>query len=206
MMFGLGPGKKDQREAFWAWIVKNRALIDRDVRTLSKGSEPSNLITRVLGERLRRVHPDLVHELGVDADGLVEIIVSCDGIRSAFPDASALVGAAPLVAGFKFTAFRPRVDPSVRLGIGGMDLCLEQVGYISWPEKEKLGLEVFINATADEGALKAAAFILLDMALGEFDVGTGIGTIEVKSGVSSEAKPLTELASEFDAFRGATVH
>ena len=83
----------------------------------------------------------------------------------------------------------------------GHSVSFEQVRYRSLPEGQKLGLDLFIDIDAEEKHLTMMGFILLDMALGEFDVATGIGSVVIRAGSPTDAKPLSELPGEFDAFR-----
>ena len=93
------------------------------------------------------------------------------------------------------------------LGMFDKEIRFRQVRYDSWAEDEKLGIKLHIAVDGlDEDQLDALTFILLDMALGEYDVATGLGTIEVEMGRSTAAKPLSELAGEFDAFHARTLH
>ena len=205
MMFGLGRRKKDPIALFWDWFLANSTAIERDARAVTSSTPASKLIIQDLGGRLAQVNPDMVHEIGVSSDGSVELVVSADGIRAAFPAVSALVGAAPRLPAFKFTAFRPRVG-SMGLRMYGRDVGFEQVRFRSFPEGDRLGLDLFIDVEATADEIRGIGFILLDMALGEYDVGTGVGSIEFQAGAPDDARPLENLAAEFDAFRAQTVH
>ena len=78
---------------------------------------------------------------------------------------------------------------------------------MSEEDGDKLGLTVFFDIPSPlPRELIGAGFILLDTVLGEFDVETGISHIEFAAGRPAEAKPLSVLAEEYDAFRAATVH
>jgi hypothetical protein len=204
-MFGFGQRKKDPISRFWEWFAANRDVIERDVRAVSSTHPASDLILHKLGGRLAQTHPDVVHEIGVHGDGQVELIISAGGIKAAFPTVSALIGAAPSLPGFKFTAFRPRVGPR-QLQIRGKTVGFDQVRFRASPEGDHLGLELFIDAELDPMELRTFGYLLLDAALGEYDVETGIGSIGIQAGVPEDARPLADLPGEFDAFRADTVH
>jgi hypothetical protein len=204
-MFGFDRRRKDPVAEFWDWFTTNGAAIERDARAVSNATPASKLIVQDLGMRLARVSPDVVHEIGISPEDLVELIISADGLAAAFPAVSALVGAAPQLRNFKFTAFRPREGP-VQLNIYGKQVGFEHARYRANPEGDRFGLDVFIDVEGTAHEIGTIGFLLLDAALGEYDVGTGIGSIEFHAGAPEDAKPLDELASEFDAFRAATVH
>jgi hypothetical protein len=93
------------------------------------------------------------------------------------------------------------------LGMFGQQITFAQVRYEAWPEDERLGVKLHVAVNGVEGEeLDAMAFILLDMALGEYDVATGLGTIEAAIGRPDNAKPLKELAAEFDAYHRPSLH
>jgi hypothetical protein len=54
---------------------------------------------------------------------------------------------------------------------------------------------------ADESVMKNIGYLLLDEALGEYDVETRVGTIEFRIGRPKQKIPnIQELAAEFDKF------
>jgi hypothetical protein len=198
--------RRDPVAGFWRWFETNAPAIAADVRGLKRRPKASRLTTHDLTARLRRIHPMLVHEVGVDADGDVELIVSADGNRAAFDAVLRTVGAAPVLPGFKVTAFRRRAEPEIVLGMFGQEVRLEDIRYEAWPEDDRMGVRLYIPFDLDEPERHAMGFVLLDMALGEFDVETGLGSIEFASGRPREARRLNALAAEFDAFRSPTLH
>ena len=73
------------------------------------------------------------------------------------------------------------------------------------PDGGKAGITVFIRGyEAEQGKIyKGIAFLMLDQALGEYDVETKVGFIQVKpfSAESElEKKPIKELTKVFDDF------
>ena len=199
--------KPDPVAAFWRWFARNADRIAAEVRALRQDEQASGLTTAEMARRLQKIHPSLTHEIGSDADWPIELIISADGDLEGFPAVTRTVGAAPALPGFQFTAFRKRVGPEFMLGMFGHEIRFRQVRYESWPEDDRLGVRLHIAVEGlEDDELDAMAFILLDMALGEYDVATGLGGIEVATGSPTNAKPLTELAAEFDAYRAPTVH
>jgi hypothetical protein len=68
---------------------------------------PTNRFADELAAQLHRIDPQLTFETRV-ATSEHELIVSADGIWSAFPTVERLVAGAPPIPGWKITAFRPR--------------------------------------------------------------------------------------------------
>ena len=204
-LFGFLRG--DPVAAFWRWFAKHADGIAAEVRALREDQPASTLTTDEMARRLQKIHPSLTHEIGSDADWPIELIISADGDLDGFPAVTRTVSAAPPLPGFHITAFRKRVGPDFMLGMFGQEIRFRQVRYESWPDEDRLGVKLYIAVGGlDEDQLDAMAFILLDMALGEYDVATGLGAVEVATGRPTAAKPLSELAAEFDAYHAPTVH
>ena len=73
------------------------------------------------------------------------------------------------------------------------------------PDGKKAGITVFIRGyqTGQEETYKAITFLMLDQALGEYDVETKVGFIQVKPFSAEnglEKKPLKEITKIFDDF------
>jgi hypothetical protein len=191
---------KDDVAAFWRWFEANTGKIRKGVER-----QDHDLIIRKLGDRLSKVHPTVVHEIGKPDDDTVELIISADGLREALPAVLALARAAPKLPGFLITAFRPRW-PTQGLQVLDRKITGDDVRYRSEIDGEKLDLVVFINGDFTERERQMIGFLMLDQALGEYDVMTGVGAVGFESIAPPDARPLADLAAEFDAFRSATTH
>ena len=197
----------DPVAGFWRWFAKHADQIGREVRALREDQPATALTTRELTRRLQKIHPSMTHEIGSDADWPIELIISADGDLDAFGAVTRTVGAAPPIPGFRITAFRKRMGTDFLLGMFDREIQFRQVRYDSWPEDGLLGVKLYIAVEGlDEDQLDALAFMLLDMALGEYDVAMGLGTVDVATGRPTSAKPLGQLAEEFDDFHTKTVH
>ncbi|HWW25481.1 MAG TPA: hypothetical protein VNZ85_06245 [Caulobacter sp.] len=191
---------KDNIAAFWRWFQANADDIWKGVER-----QDHDLIITKLGDRLSKVHPTIVHEIGKPDEDTVELIISADGMKEALPAVLALTRDAPKLSGFLITAFRPR-RPRQALKILDRDITGEDVRYRSEFDGEKLNLVVFIDGDFTERERSLIGFLMLDQALGEYDVMTGVGTVRFESIAPPEVRPLADLAAEFDGFRGATTH
>ena len=202
MMFGFG---KDQKKEFWRWLANHRQQIHDEIK--GPGSSVSQYwsITE-LARRLGAVDAALVHEIGMADSSTIELVVSADGIKSAFPAVIDLVKSAPGLDGFKITAFRPRCADGFQLEVAGQVVTDDLLTYRLTPEDHSLGLELFIDCDLDQQLQSMIGFLSLDQRLGEYDVATGLGWIEFAAGRPSDALPITQLANDFDSRRGITSH
>lgn len=191
---------KDSVADFWRWFEANSRRIKAGVER-----QDHELIIKKISEKLSKVDPGIVHEIGKSDDNTVELILSADGLKDVLPAVLALSRAAPELPGFRFTAFRPRW-PALQLEILNRQVTGEDLRYRSEFDGEKLDLLVFIEGDFTERERLMVGFLMLDQALGEYDVMTGVGSISFEAGAPPDAKPLCDLASEFDALRSATTH
>lgn len=196
----------DPIDRFWAWVLANRSGVVAEVQAFGTDGASSNLAVSELGDRLKRIDPGLAHEVGMADPGTLEIVISAEGFRELFPTVLEVVKRAPDVSGLKVTAFRQR-NPGMSLEVLAQTMTAEDVSYVSQREGEKIGLDVFFDVDLDERARTMIGFLMLDMALGEYDVGTALGSIEFQEGrPPADAKRLSELAEEVDAARTGMTH
>ena len=199
-MFGWLRKQNDVAD-FWRWFEKNADRIRKAVERLDHA-----VIVHELGRQIAKVAPGVVHEIGKPDDRTVELILSADGIRDSSPGVLALMAAAPRLEGFLFTAFRPR-RPGMVLNIAGREIGADQIRYVAEPDGDVLHLRLFIAGGLTDHERTTVGFLMLDQALGEYDVMTGVGAIHFEDGSGPpEAEPLTALPARFDAFRAATTH
>src|SRR5262249_23226597 len=156
-----------------------------------------------LAAEMHKVHPSLTFEFGPKENGRREFVVSADGIKDAFPKVESLYAAAPTMAHWTFIKFRPRREP-FDIDYAGVSVKADAVSVLLQPDGQKAGLTVFIPGY-NEGAHEiyaGIAFLLLDQALGEYDVETRVGFVDVKapSPNLADARSLKELPKAFDDF------
>lgn len=192
--------KEDGVVAFWRWFEKNAAKI-----RIGVDAQDHEVIIRQLGEQIAKARPGVVHEIGMPDDDTVELIFSADGFWDAIPGVLALINGAPRIEGFVFTAFRPR-RPAPSLIVLDQDVAGDDLHYLSSLDGDRMDLTVFVPGDGDDRARATIGFLMLDQALGEYDVMTGLGRIDFVGEPLEGAKPLTALAEEFDAFRAQTAH
>lgn len=177
--------------SFWNWFAGNTKALAR----IKTGNEP---ITVELTRRLQQVHPDLVWELSTQGR---EFIVSADGLRSAFPAVKSLVKAAPRLKGWKIVAFRPR-RKAAQVTFGGVTLGPNEVFFRVTKGRR---LEILHPSKVNPGNdVTAVVFLLLDQVLGEYDVETQIGDLEIQplaGKPTPDLRPLTKLSAVVDGWK-----
>lgn len=191
----------DPTDAFWAWVVENRSEIVAEVQSFQTGVAGSDLAISQLGARLGRIDPGLVHEVGMADPDTLDVVISAEGVTELFAKVLEVVNRAPKVSGLKATPFRQRA-PGSSLEVVGQKMTADDVSYVSFRQGKRIGLDVFFDVDLDEHARGMVGFLMLDMTLGEYDVGTALGSIEFREGRAPVgAKRLTELSHEVDAVR-----
>lgn len=179
---------------FWQWFQKNEML-------LFNFEEDQERIFRQLIREMRKVNSNLTFEFGPKEEGRREFIISADGIKAAFPKVESLYEAAPPLPRWKFIKFRPRRAPS-DINYAGTLVKAQSVLVEVEPGEGKVHLTVFIPGYTQSAyqAYATIAYLLLDQALGEYDVETYVGGIEIESAsdTSPDACSLEALTERFD--------
>jgi hypothetical protein len=181
---------------FWKWFQNNEAMLfdfERDQEAV---------FDRLAGE-MHKVHPSLTFEFGPKENGRREFVISADGIKDAIPSVESLYAAAPALERWQFIKFRPRRNP-FDIEYGGVSVKASSVSVLLEPDGQKAGITVFIPGYTQEGhnTYAGIAFLLLDQALGEYDVETRVGFIDVKAPARTSVQTLSlqELPNAFDDY------
>jgi hypothetical protein len=178
---------------FWRWFSENeRELFDFE-------TDRERLFDRLAAE-LGKVDPDLTFELG-PKDAQREFVISAGGIKRAFPVVSALVAAAPRYQRWKIIGFRPRRRPSA-VELAGKRIDSKDVRFTLLDDGKTAGIYLFIPGYSEKDAyMKQIGYLLLDEALGEYDVESKLGLIKMlapETTTQGERHPLSELPALFD--------
>ena len=183
---------------FWRWFQANESRLYDFEKDREK-------IFDELGTQLHRIRPELTFEFGPQRDGKREFVISADGIKDAFPAVITLVDAAPSLSRWKITKFRPRRGFQSPVTLNGFRLAPDQVRFTIGPDGEKAGLTLFIDGydPAEREKFATAVYLMLDQTLGEYDVETKVGFIELESATApsrSVKQPFSSLAESFDGW------
>ncbi|MBU8732316.1 hypothetical protein KM915_19880 [Cytobacillus oceanisediminis] len=196
-MFKKLFGKNFTAADFWIWFEKN----SQDYYQLKE--EKLNSLFYKLDKQLSKINEDIAFEFSADLiDGKREFIISADGILSAFTDVIDLVEKAPKLDGFKIIAFRPKSDVDDISTIEYEDISLgpDDVFFTYRKNGDTLDIVLYLKGyDSDFEEWENAAFILLDTIIGEYDVATKIGSIDMLPYKGSpKLKPILELPSLID--------
>ncbi len=164
-------------------------------------------MTLEIGEAFDMLGDGLSFEYGKAEDGIYEFTVSAEGMRENIPGVLAAVESAPEIEGWRLIAFRPRNPrfPTLAVRMGDAYVEPDNVWYRIVEAGERVDLVVAIEGLAAEnkGSMGQAVFILLDQALGEYDVMTKLRYVDFEAlppGPGRHGlKPLTEIPADFDA-------
>jgi hypothetical protein len=130
-------------------------------------------------------------------------VISADGLKGAFPAVVSLAKAAPELPRWQVTAFRARRTLINIVEIGGKCVDPDDVRFSLLDNGKIAGIHLFIPGFREgDVALTQIAYLMLDEALGEYDVETRLGLIKILSPetrTDSERYPFAELPALFDA-------
>ena len=195
--FGLFTGCSGgtPEQDFWVWFENSQ-------ETLFNFQKDQERIFDPLGTQLHIVNPNLTFEFAPIEDGRREFTISADGIKAAFPAVESLYAAAPPLPRWKILKFRQRREPT-DISFKGVRASARSVLVVVDPGVEKSNLTVFVPgySVAQRNTYMSIVFLMLDQALGEFDVETRVGKIEVAdaSQATEKAGGLDTLPATFDA-------
>jgi hypothetical protein len=182
------------QQTFWQWFSDHEGELFEFERNQEQ-------IFDQLAARLRKVDPDLTFEFGPKREKR-EFVISAGGIKRAFPEVSALVAAAPSLRRWRVTAFRPRRPPPNVVEFRGKRVDPKDVQFSLLDNGKIAGIYLLIPGFREEDAdLKQIGYLLLDDALGEYDVESKLGLIKMlapEAHTSGDRHPFSELPRLFD--------
>lgn len=196
-MFSLFKADATPEQEFWKWFQKKETA-------LFAFEKDQDAVFGELSAQMKKVNESLTFEFGPVKNGKREFVVSADGNKKAFPAAEKLFAAAPKLDRWVFVKFRPRREP-MGIEYGGVKLKADDVFCTVEPDRGKAGISMFIRGyeAQKHDTYAGICFLMLDQALGEYDVETRVGFVETKpfsAHSELEKKPVKELAKIFDEF------
>ena len=203
VLFPMGLFAKDTDEVlFWKWFSNNQTRFEHFERD-------KDALISDLSEKIHAYKKGLVFEIGAKKDGVREFVISADGIKDLFPAVSRLAATAPKLTNWKITAFRPRMDDYSRFTVeyGGRKFDPKEIWFYSRVVDGHFDVILYhpLYRDEDRNLIISGTYILLDMALGEYDVVTGIRQLDhqlLPADPKAEGlKPYSELRTAFDEFK-----
>ncbi|WP_404355660.1 hypothetical protein [Methylotuvimicrobium sp. KM1] len=194
--------KETEEQRFWKWFQKNESKIYQ----FENNQEP---VLDEISEQLSKYKEGVVFEISQEQNGKREFIISADGLKELFPAVKTLKEAAPSFKKWSIVAFRPRMDNYARfkLDYAGKEFDPANIWIYYRIQDGYFDLIIYHREYSEEerNAFISGAYILLDMALGEYDVVTGIRYIDhqrLPANPETEGlKPFSELRKIFDEYR-----
>ena len=167
--------RKPPAEQFWSWFVKNES------RLLDLPGEP---LVLEAGNRIRKSFPGIMFEVGPADQRPRELIISADGISENVSAVEAIADAAPPLDAWTITRFRPPHDGYAKsmLHFGPVSLGKDTIRTkLTRKQDGRPDVDLYLqgfDADAPEAQIyQGAAFILLDKALGEYNVICLVGEV-----------------------------
>ncbi len=183
---------------FWKWFTEN------EERLYNFQNDQMKIFNETAKE-LNKINRYLVFEFGVKEGEKREFVISANGMKEAFPAVEALYYAAPKLERWDFIKFRPRRDDIIDIQISDVKVKADEVYFKLFPnyETHKIDIVLYLpNYSRDKKQIyDNIAILFLDEALGEYDVETKIGFIEIDDKNAADfdkAQPLKELPQVFD--------
>ncbi len=183
---------------FWKWFTENE-------ERLYNFQDDQMKIFNETAKELNKINRYLVFEFGVKEGEKREFVISANGMKEAFPAVEALYYSAPKLERWDFIKFRPRRDDIIDIQIADVKVKADEVYFKLFPnyETHKIDIVLYLpNYSKDKKQIyDNIAILFLDEALGEYDVETKIGYIEIDDKSAKdfdEALPLKKLPEVFD--------
>jgi hypothetical protein len=186
--------KSDSEGHFWKWFSAHSD------EYYNYPAEKQEILFDKISKELMKVNQGLTFEFGpIDSNGKRELVISADGIRSVFPSVISLVKKAPKFEKWKITAFRQRME-DYEIQFGKVKLGRKDVLFTYEKDGNKIDITLFVNGYQKSGEYDQAVYLLLDSILGEYDVETQIGCIDInpQNGRENSLLSISELPKIVD--------
>lgn len=170
-------------EQFWKWFESNSDSIKNLRRNHRK-------VIEGLQSELSKVSEGLTFEVGSKESYGHDFVVSADGMPERFSSVIRLVGAAPALPAWRIIPFRQPKGSHFTIEFGGHKLSPDELWFAATPNAYLLDLTFYVKGLArrNRELIMGATLIALDTALGEFDVETKIGRIDLDSAPRNPSK------------------
>lgn len=183
---------------FWAWFQQN----EDEIFNFESNQE---VVFDKLAARMQKINPSLTFEFGPKEAGVRDFVISADGIKDAFPSVEKLYAAAPELKKWKVLKFRPRREP-FDIKYQGISVQAASVTVSIKRDGLKAAITVLIPGytKSKHETYAGIAFLILDQALGEYDVETRVGAIDVAAPSEhyGQVRSLADLPKAFDELLG----
>ena len=187
-------------DIFWDFFVENKSEIEQF-------EQNPDGVCDAIGKVLSSVAPELDFEMGKHPDGYFEFILIAGGVYNNIEKVVEVYNAAPEIKNWVVVPFRPRQFLSP-LEFPDRVYDPADFYYQSCVVEDRTCVKIHIKDYTPEAEAEfgSIAFMFMDIILGEFDVMTKIGVVEMDflpdNPIGIGLKPLSALAEEIDARYG----
>jgi len=196
--------KRDAYKDFWKWFIANEPA-------LFASSDPMSEVYQELYARLQKVHETLVFETDAKPSEVRELTISADGAHEGIEHVEALVDAAPTLPRWKIIRFRSR-NPNLignSIEVDGVKVSTSDIEYefglfeVKNSKMPIIGITLYMKGCTEppSDAYMTIGFIMLDGAIGEYDMAMKVGPIEFKpweAKPQGKREPFEHLSHHFD--------
>src|SRR5215203_2156385 len=144
----LGLLKKgDPIDKFWNWFKEN----EKRLRKFEE--DPDKYLTEVL-THVKKIQSGLAIEFEPPKNGIINMTISADGDRNLFTVVQNIVDKVPTIEGWKFIAFRQRVNletvKGMKLKAADHELDPEKMKFFPIINSDTLDLIIYANGVTEE--------------------------------------------------------
>jgi len=182
---------------FWKWFQLNETDFLKVVKT--KKDYDKDFFSK-LGPKLNELRSGFFFLAGMLDDDTAELIITADGNIKNFVFVEELVNAAPPIAGWKFTAFKPASTESIIIKMGESSFSKENISFYAnedadYPDEVDLIIVHHQISEVRRKEIVNGCYIFLDNVLGEQHFATGIDHLKVigKNEAEKELIPVSKL-------------
>jgi len=202
-MFSLFK-KSDPIEKFWTWFKENEKRLKKFEQN------PNKYLSEILAQA-KKIQAGLAIEFEPPKNGVINMTVSADGVRELFEIVQNIVDKAPKIDGWKFIAFRQRMNlelvKAMKLNAGGDELDPNKMRFFPMIADDTLDIIIHIKGVTEENYNQVAygGLLLLDNILGEYDCVTKVRSYDFHEMPKNKEElddllPLLDIASYVDNF------
>ena len=165
--------KADPIEKFWAWFKDNEKRLKKFEET------PDKYLNEVLIQA-KKIQDGLAIEFEPPKNGVINMTVSADGDKNIFSVVQNIVAKAPAIEGWKFIAFRQRINleqvKGMKLKADDHELDPEKMKFFPIIHGDKIDIIIYTYGVKEENYNQIAygGLLLLDNLIGEFDCVTKV--------------------------------
>ncbi len=183
---------------FWNWFLKNEKQFFKTIGDVENIEEK---FFDELSPKLAELREGYFFLAGMLNDTTAELIITADGDVKQFIFVEELINAAPQIAGWKFTAFKPAMDiKNLAIEMAGdkfndKNLFFYSNDHAEYPDEIDVTIVHSDLTENNRKNITNGTYIFLDNFLGELDFATTIDNLEIigKSEAKKELVPIEKL-------------